>query len=94
MAALLDEAGVGDALEAAKGEELELNSLTVEEVAERTDLNPGTVVRAEQGKNPTLLTLTRLLRCYGALGGMEALVPEPTVSPVAEARARRGEAGG
>ena len=68
--------------------------LTLEQVAERTELNPSTVVRAEQGKNPTLQTLTRLLRCYGALGGLQALVPEPPVSPLAAARARKGDSGG
>lgn len=82
--------GIGRRLRALR----KAQDLTLEQVAERTELNPSTVVRAEQGKNPTLLTLTRLLRCYGALGGMETLVPEPTVSPVAAARARRGGSGG
>jgi len=65
--------------------------LTVAVVARRTELNPSTVMRAESGRNPTLLTLTRLLRCYGALGGLQALVPEPALSPIAAAAARRGD---
>ena len=61
-------------------------------VAERTELNVSTVTRAESGQNPTLLTLTRLLRCYGALGSLEEFIPEPTISPIAAAEARRKEA--
>ena len=63
--------------------------LTLAQVAERTQLNPSTIVRAEKGRNPTLLTLTRLLRACGALSSLELFVPEPTISPVAEAEARR-----
>jgi len=63
--------------------------LRVADVAEHTELNPSTVVRAEAGQNPTLLTLVRLLRCYGALGGLSQLVPEPPVSPVAAAEEER-----
>ncbi|MFC1575688.1 helix-turn-helix domain-containing protein [Gemmatimonadota bacterium] len=67
---------------------------TVAAVAERTELNPSTIARAESGQNPTLLTLTRLLRCYGALGSLEEFIPEPAVSPIRAAEARRKEARG
>ena len=72
----------------------EAQRLTVDQVARRTELNPSTVLRAEHGKNPTLLTLTRLLRCYGALDGLTRIVPEPTLSPVAAADTLRREARG
>jgi transcriptional regulator with XRE-family HTH domain len=68
--------------------------MTMAAVAERTELNVSTVTRAESGQNPTLLTLTRLLRCYGALGSLEELIPEPTISPIAAAAARRKESHG
>jgi transcriptional regulator with XRE-family HTH domain len=62
------------------------------EVAERAALDRSTVSRAEQGDNPTLLTIVRLLRVYGRLSALESFIPEPGVSPmqlVREAR-RRG----
>ena len=68
--------------------------LTLAQVAARTELNPSTITRAEKGQNPTLLTLTRLLRACGALSNLEQFVPEPTISPIAEAKARRRAARG
>lgn len=62
------------------------------EVAERAGLDRSTVSRAEQGDNPTLLTIVRLLRVYGRLAALDSFIPEPGVSPmrlVREAR-RRG----
>jgi transcriptional regulator with XRE-family HTH domain len=62
------------------------------EAAARAGLDRSTVSRAEQGDNPTLLTVVRLLRVYGRLGALESFIPEPGVSPmqlVREAR-RRG----
>ena len=69
--------------------------LTLVEVAERAGIDRVTVSRAEKGDNPTLHTLTRLLRVYGRLDGLEALVPEPLPSPLAaleEERDRDGSA--
>ena len=63
--------------------------LTIEQVSEQADLNPSTVVRAEQGRNPTMMTLVRLLRVYGELGGIDSLVPTPPISPLAVVRERR-----
>jgi DNA-binding XRE family transcriptional regulator len=57
--------------------------LTLVEVAERSGLDRVTVSRAEKGDNPTLHTLTRLLRVYGRLDGLQAMVPEPLPSPLA-----------
>lgn len=68
--------------------------LRVADVAERTELNPSTVVRAEAGQNPTLLTLVRLLRCYGALGTLEHVMAPPPPSPIEAARSRRRTTGG
>jgi transcriptional regulator with XRE-family HTH domain len=61
------------------------------EAAERAGLDRSTVSRAEQGDNPTLLTLVRLLRVYGRVGALDSFIPEPGVSPmqlVREARKR------
>ncbi len=62
------------------------------EAAERAALDCSTVSRAEQGDNPTLLMIVRLLRVYGRLAALDSFIPEPGVSPmqlVREAR-RRG----
>ncbi|CAN5702000.1 hypothetical protein BH23GEM9_BH23GEM9_20100 [soil metagenome] len=66
--------------------------LTQAGAAERAALDRSTVSRAEQGDNPNLLTVVRLLRVYGRLGALDSFIPEPGVSPmqlVREAR-RRG----
>ncbi|MBO6576996.1 MAG: helix-turn-helix transcriptional regulator [Rhodothermales bacterium] len=56
--------------------------LTLEEAADRASLNKSTVVGAEKGRNPTLLTLLRLLRVYGRIGAVADFIPEPEVSPL------------
>lgn len=70
-------------------------SLTAIEVAAQTGLSRRTVWRAEQGDNPTLLTLLRLLRLYGRLDQIDDFLREPEVSPMALLRAKgRGRADG
>ena len=63
--------------------------LSREAVAAQAGLNKSTVARAESGQNPTLLTIVRLLRVYGVLRAFESFIPEPPLSPLAEAEARR-----
>lgn len=60
------------------------------ETAQRAGLDRSTVSRAEQGDNPTLLTLVRLLRVYRRLAALDAFIPEPEVSPMALIRSRKG----
>ncbi len=68
--------------------------LTQSEAAERAGLGRNTLYHAEQGDNPTLATLVRLLRVYGKLGALQTFIPEPEISPMARLRARRGRTGG
>lgn len=68
--------------------------LTQTEAAERAGLGRNTLYRAEQGDNPTLLTLIRLLRVYGRLAALEDFIPTPEISPMARLRARKGKKGG
>lgn len=63
--------------------------LTQTEVAERAGLSRNTLYRAEQGDNPTLQTVIRLLRTYGRLPSFEAFVPAVEVSPMARLRDRK-----
>jgi DNA-binding XRE family transcriptional regulator len=60
----------------------EARGLTQVEAAERAALSRRTVHRAENGINPTLLTIVRLLRVYGRMDALNGLVPDaPEFSP-------------
>jgi len=63
--------------------------LTQTDAAERAGLGRNTLYRAERGDNPTLLTVVRLLRVYGALSSLRSFIPEPEISPMARLRARK-----
>lgn len=67
--------------------------LTQAEAAERAALNRSTVVKAERGANPTVLTVVRLLRVYGRLHALESFIPEAEVSPMALIRSARRRSG-
>ena len=68
----------------------ESQHLTTIEAASQTGLSRRTVYRAEQGHNPTLLTLVRLLRLYGRIDALASFLPEPEISPMALLEQRRG----
>ncbi len=51
-------------------------------------MNKSPVLQAEKGRNPTLLTVLRLLRVYGRISAIAEFIPEPTVSPLELARTR------
>jgi transcriptional regulator with XRE-family HTH domain len=68
--------------------------LTQTEAAERAGLSRNTLYRAEQGDNPTLQTVIRLLRTYGRLPALEAFVPPVEISPMARLRERKGQVRG
>ena len=72
----------------------EAQRLTRVEAAKRAGLSRRTVSRAEEGRNPTLLTVVRLLRLYGRLAALEDFIPEPEVSPMAILRSQRGKSDG
>lgn len=58
--------------------------MTQSEAAERSGISRRTVYGAENGENPTLLTVVRLLRTYGRLGALQDFIPVPEVSPLEE----------
>lgn len=68
----------------------EARGLTQTEAAERAGIGRNTLYRAEQGDNPTLHTLVRLLRAYGRLETLSSFIPEPEISPMARLRERKG----
>ena len=61
----------------------EAQGLTAIEAAQQSGLSRRTIYRAEQGQNPTLETLVRLLRLYGRVNSLLELAPEPEASPMA-----------
>lgn len=66
--------------------------MTQSEVADRAGLSRHTLYRAEQGDNPTLMTLVRLLRAYGRLAALDGFIPPTEISPMARLRKRRAQA--
>jgi transcriptional regulator with XRE-family HTH domain len=68
--------------------------LTQGEAADRAGVDRSTVSRAEQGDNPNLLTVVRLLRVYDRLGALDSFIPEPGVSPMQLIRRARRRSGG
>lgn len=52
------------------------------EAAAKSGVSRKTVHLAEHGENPTLLTLVRLLRTYGALESLSEFIPEVELSPL------------
>lgn len=63
-------------------------NLTVEEVADRAGVSAKTVRNVESGENHSVATLLRVLRVLGLLGRVDALVPEPGLSPIQLAKLR------
>lgn len=62
--------------------------LTQTEAAKRAGLGRNTLYHAEHGDNPTLHTVIRLLRVYGALEALASFIPAPEISPMARLRER------
>jgi transcriptional regulator with XRE-family HTH domain len=85
---ILDE--IGRRLEALR----KARRLTQAEAAKLSGIGRRTLYNAEQGNNPTLLTVIRLLRTYGRLGAVDTFIPVLEVSPIQELerleRERRG----
>jgi transcriptional regulator with XRE-family HTH domain len=65
-------------------------NVTQQQLAKRAGVAPRTVSAAEGGEDIRLSTLVRLLRALGRLGGIDALLPAPQVSPL-ELVERRGK---
>lgn len=83
-------AEIGARLEALR----KTRGLTQTDAAERAGLGRNTLYRAEQGDNPTLQTIVRLLRTYGRLGALSTFIPAAEISPMARLRARKGRTRG
>lgn len=84
-AAVLDELG-----QRLKQTRLRRN-LTQRHLAEEAGVSLATVRSLEDGKPSHLVTLVRVLRVLGLLGGLERAIPEPPPSPIEELHLRGRE---
>lgn len=66
-------------------------NLTQRRLAEEAGISLATARNLEDGKPSQLVTLIRVLRVLGLLGGLERAVPEPLPSPIEELRLRGRE---
>ncbi len=87
---LIDAAVLGEVGQRLKRTRLRRN-LTQRGLAEEAGVSLATVRNLEDGKPSQLVTLIRVLRVLGLLGGLERAVPEPPPSPIDELRLRGRE---
>lgn len=65
--------------------------MTQSELAERSGVSMGTVVRLERGETVSVLLLISILRTLGVLENLETLLPELGISPM-QMRRMQGKA--
>jgi transcriptional regulator with XRE-family HTH domain len=87
---LTDAAVLGEVGQRLKRTRLRHNQ-TQRGLAEEAGVSLATVRNLEDGKPSQLVTLIRVLRVLGLLGGLERAVPEPPPSPIDELRLRGRE---
>ena len=63
--------------------------ISVADLAQRSGISALTLGNAERGGNFTMGTLLRVLRSFGRLELLDAVLPEPGLSPLALAAERR-----
>lgn len=61
-------------------------NLTQEALAAEAGVSLRTVIRLEQGESVQLSTLIRVLRALDLLGNLDAVAPEPPISPIQQAK--------
>lgn len=80
-AELSDKAAIALIGERIQRERLNQN-MTQQDLAEHAGIGVRTLRSLENGENPTVETLIRTLRALGRLGAIDALLPEPGLSPI------------
>lgn len=59
---------------------------TQEALAKEAGVSPRTLHRVEHGHSTQDSNLIRILRALGLLGNLEALIPEPAISPIQQVK--------
>jgi len=57
-------------------------NIPIAEVARHAGLSAPTVINVENGRNPRLGSIVRVLRVLGRLEALDAFLPDPLVSPI------------
>jgi len=58
-------------------------NLPIKELSKQAGMSPLTLQKTERGHNFTIGTLVRVLRALGRLEQLDAVLPEPSLSPLA-----------
>jgi len=66
-------------------------NLTQAQLAREAGVSKRTLIRLESGESSQVTNLIRVLRALGLLGHLDALVPPPLPSPMAQLRSRAKE---
>lgn len=61
-------------------------NLTQEALANEAGVSKRTIIRVEQGHSTQTSSLIRILRALKLLGNLEALIPEPAISPIQQVK--------
>ncbi len=61
-------------------------NLTQDVLAKEAGISKRTLHRIEHGQSTQLSNLIRVLRALNLLGNMEALIPEPAISPIQQVK--------
>lgn len=65
-----------------RGYRLQQN-LPIKELARQAGITPLTLLKVERGQNFRIATLARIFRALGRLEQLDAMLPDPTLSPLA-----------
>ncbi len=66
-------------------------NLTQAQLAREAGVSKRTVIRLESGESSQVTNLIRVVRALGLLGNLDAFVPPPLSSPIAQLRSRAKE---
>lgn len=61
-------------------------NMTQDTLANEAGVSKRTIIRVEQGHSTQASNLIRILRALKLLGNLEALIPEPAISPIQQAK--------
>jgi len=66
-------------------------NLTQAQLAREAGVSTRTLIRLENGESSQVTNLIRVVRALGLLGNLDAFIPQPLPSPIAQLRSRAKE---